>query len=84
MLGKILRVWLRRYVDLPMVVTQVPTKGGKGTQLGGDMPEQITISEAADRLGTKPYDVVRLIEAGHVAHVVLVDADSLTEYQEQQ
>ena len=50
------------------------------------MPELISISEAADRLGpdAKPWDVVRLLDAGLVRQVVLVDADSLEEFQEQQ
>lgn len=46
------------------------------------MPDLISISEAAERLGTKPWEVVRLIEAGLLRQVVLVETDSLTEYQE--
>lgn len=45
------------------------------------MPELISISEAAKRLGTKPGDIHRLIEAGLVRHVLLVDESSLAEYQ---
>ena len=43
------------------------------------MAHLITINEAAERLGAKPFDVIRLIDAGEVATVTLVDADSLTE-----
>lgn len=43
----------------------------------------ISISEAATRLGQKPGDVVRLIDEGEVRSVVLVDADSLPNVQEQ-
>lgn len=46
------------------------------------MPELITINEAAQRLGRKPFDVVRLIDAGLIRQVVLVDASSLDECQE--
>lgn len=48
------------------------------------MSEPISISEAAVRLERKPWEVVRLLEAGELRHVVLVDPESLTEYQEQQ
>jgi hypothetical protein len=49
------------------------------------MTDLITINEAAARLGsgTKPFDVIRLIEAGDLAHVVLVDADSLNDQEPQ-
>jgi len=43
----------------------------------------IPIQDAAEILGVKPWDVVRLIEAGRVASVELVDADSLTEYRKE-
>lgn len=46
--------------------------------------ELISISEAADRLGAKPWDVERLLAAGHLQEVVYVDGNSLREYQEQQ
>lgn len=46
------------------------------------MPELITINEAAERLARKPFDVIRLIDAGLIRHVVLVDASSLNECQE--
>lgn len=48
------------------------------------MSDLISISEAADRLGTKPWEVIRLVESGRVRQVVLIDATSLAEYQEQQ
>lgn len=48
------------------------------------MPELISIAEAASRLGGKPWDVVRLIDAGALRVAVLVDADSLTEHQQQE
>lgn len=46
------------------------------------MPELISISEAASRLDVEPWDVVRLIDAGLLRRVVLVDAASLREHQE--
>lgn len=46
------------------------------------MSKLISISEAASRLGRKPWEVVRLVEAGLLRHAVLVDEASLTEYQE--
>lgn len=39
----------------------------------------ISISEAAARLGRKPWEVVRLIDAGVLNQVVLVDEASVTE-----
>lgn len=48
------------------------------------MPNLITIDEAAARIGGRPWDIVRLIEAGAVATATLVDADSLREHQESQ
>lgn len=47
------------------------------------MPELISIAEAAVRLGVKPFAVQALIDTGHLRHVVLVDAASVTEQQEQ-
>lgn len=52
--------------------------------MGVSVSELISISEAASRLGTKPWEVERLLAAGRLQEVVLVDADSLREYQEQQ
>lgn len=43
------------------------------------MNNLISISEAAERIGRKPWDVVRLIEAGVLRHSVLVDESSLAE-----
>ena len=37
----------------------------------------LTISQAADRLGVKPWDVMRLIEAGDMPAVTLVPAAAL-------
>lgn len=37
----------------------------------------MTINEAAAALGMKPFEVVRLIDAGKVRTVVLVEAASL-------
>jgi hypothetical protein len=62
--------------------TQVPTTGNKYPRGGETVPELISISEAAERLGVKPWEVVRLIEAGQLKRVVLVVADSLNDYQE--
>lgn len=47
------------------------------------VPDLITISEAADRLGVKPFAVQALIDTGQLRHVVLVDATSVAEQQEQ-
>lgn len=46
------------------------------------MPVLVSINEAAARLGCKPMEVQRRIDAGLIAHVVLIDVDSLTEHQE--
>lgn len=46
------------------------------------MPELISIAEAADRLGVKPFAVQALIDTGHLRHVVLVDAASLAEQEQ--
>lgn len=43
----------------------------------------ITIAEAADMLGAKPWDVVRLIESEKLHAVQLVDVESLRRHQEQ-
>jgi hypothetical protein len=40
-----------------------------------------TVSDAADKLGVSPWDVLRLVQDGHLSGVTLVDADSLTRYQ---
>lgn len=37
----------------------------------------VTIAEAAEIIGGKPWDVVRLIDAGQVSSVQLVDVESL-------
>lgn len=47
-------------------------------------PHYVSINEAADDLGVKPWDVVRLIEAGQVASVQLVEVASLRTYKEGQ
>lgn len=39
----------------------------------------ITITQAAEALGVKPYEVVRLIDAGQIKTVTLVEAASLPE-----
>lgn len=46
------------------------------------MTNLISISEAAERIGAKPFDVVRLIDAGLLRHTVLVDESSLAELEE--
>lgn len=48
------------------------------------MTNLISISEAAQRLNRKPFDVVRLIDAGLLRHTVLVDEASLAELEENQ
>ena len=47
------------------------------------MSELISIAEAAARLGVKPFAVQALIDTGDLRHVVLVDATSVAEQQEQ-
>lgn len=42
----------------------------------------VSIAEAAERLDKKPWEVVRLLDMGHLKQVVLVDEASLAEYQE--
>lgn len=37
----------------------------------------ITIAEAANRLGRKPWEVVRMIDAGHLPTTVMVDEASV-------
>lgn len=41
----------------------------------------ISISEAATRLGRKPWEVVRLIDTGLLKQVVLVDEASVAELE---
>jgi hypothetical protein len=43
----------------------------------------VTTTEAAERLGVKPWDVVRMAEIGVVKSVLLIDADSLDALKEQ-
>lgn len=45
------------------------------------MSNLISISEAASRTGRKPWEVVRMIEAGLLPHVVLVHESSLAELE---
>lgn len=44
---------------------------------------QISISEAAARLGRKPWEIVRLIDTGLLKQVVLVDEASVAELEKQ-
>lgn len=44
----------------------------------------LTIADAADTLGVKPWDVVRLIAADQLRAVQLVDSESLRRHQEHQ
>lgn len=44
----------------------------------------LTIAQAADRLGVKPWDVVRLVESGAIAAVTLVPAAALPNSREAQ
>ena len=46
--------------------------------------EWITAAEAADRLGVKPWDVVRMAEIGDLKSVLLIRADSIDALKEQQ
>lgn len=48
------------------------------------MSDLISISEAAQQLGAKPWEVQRLIDAGRLPAVVLIDTTSLREFQESQ
>lgn len=45
-------------------------------------PGYMSVAEAAAEIDAKPWDVVRLIEAGELDGVTLVDAESLRQYQE--
>ena len=56
-----------------------------GKILGPSAPTQtdyITVTDAADRLGVKPWDVMRLVETGVVQSLVLIDAASLEAVKE--
>lgn len=46
-------------------------------------PQYVSISEAATRLGVKPWDVVRLIETGRLETTQLVAVTSLDNLQKQ-
>lgn len=41
------------------------------------MTNLITISEAATRLGVTPFDVIRLMDAGQLPRVTLVDESAV-------
>lgn len=43
----------------------------------------LTIDATADALGVKPWDVVRLLNAGVIESVELVKADSLNRYRQE-
>lgn len=45
------------------------------------LPAFVSISDAAEILGVKPWEVVRLVEAKRVAVVEMVDTNSLLEYR---
>lgn len=47
------------------------------------MSKNITISDAANRLGRKPWEIVRLIEAGQLRSSVYVDEASVAELEKQ-
>lgn len=44
---------------------------------------RITIAQAADQLGVKPWEVVRLIESGRLDSLVYVSAASLASYAQE-
>lgn len=44
--------------------------------------DYLTIADAADKLGVKPWEVVRLIENDQLTSVTVVPAASLRTYQE--
>lgn len=44
--------------------------------------DYITVTAAADRLGVKPWDVMRLVETGVVQALVLIDVASLEAVKE--
>lgn len=46
-------------------------------------PPFLSIHEAAERLGVKPWDVVRLIRSGDLVSVELVDVESLSRYEQE-
>lgn len=45
-------------------------------------PTLVSLNDAAEVIGKKPWDVVRLIEAREVEFIQLVDLDSLLAYME--
>ena len=42
----------------------------------------LTVKQAADKLGVSPWDVLALVRDGDLKGVTLVDAESLTDYKE--
>lgn len=46
--------------------------------------QAISVAEAAQRLGVKPWDVMRLIESGALVARVVVDPASLDAFKEAQ
>ena len=51
--------------------------------MAGSTTEYLSVTEAAEKLGVKPWEVIRLTEAGRIDSVVLVNAESLTRYVEE-
>lgn len=47
-------------------------------------PRYVSINDAAELLGVKPWEVVRLIEQGRVIAVELVDVSSLNAYRKEE
>lgn len=47
------------------------------------MSRNITISDAASRLGRKPWEIVRLVDSGLLRQVVLIDEASIVELEKQ-
>lgn len=45
--------------------------------------DYLTIAEAADTLGVKPWEVVRLIESDRLTSVTVIPAASLADYTQE-
>lgn len=53
--------------------------------MGPSAPTQsghLTVSEAAERLGVKPWDVMRMVQTGDLKSLVLIEAASLEALEE--
>lgn len=85
-----LRVWvalgLPRVLKYPSRTREGPVNTSKVEKILGPSaptaPGFQTVREAADELGVSPWDVMRLIAAGAVQSLVLVDSASIEAMKE--